>query len=87
MRRVRIVGDLGPYSSSHHQRVLADDRRSAVTVVAITVRNGLIGRLHAGQSSALLEDPGLSRITDAENEGTYGHCLPEGGGTSPAQGI
>ncbi len=35
-----------------------------VTLTAF--RNGFIEELHAGQSSPLLEQPGLSRITDAE---------------------
>ncbi|MCY2927523.1 MAG: hypothetical protein NT031_19210, partial [Planctomycetota bacterium] len=40
------------------------DQANVLTLLAF--RNGPIEDLHAGQSSPLLEDPGLSRITDEE---------------------
>ena len=41
-------------------------RDEANALICLAVRNGLIEGLHAGKHSALLEDPDLSRITDAE---------------------
>lgn len=41
-------------------------RDEANALTAIAFRNGPIENLHAGRHSALLEDPGLSRITDDE---------------------
>ena len=41
-------------------------RDEANAIVAYAFRNGPIEDLHAGQSSALLDNPELSRITDAE---------------------
>jgi hypothetical protein len=41
-------------------------RDEANALVAWAFRNGPLEDLHAGQSSPLLDDPGLSRITDAE---------------------
>ena len=40
------------------------EEANAITVWAF--RNGYIEQLHAGKHSALLETPGLSRITDTE---------------------
>jgi hypothetical protein len=42
------------------------ERDEANALIAMTVRNGPIEQLHAGKYSALLEDPTLSRITNAE---------------------
>lgn len=42
------------------------ERDEANALIAMTVRNGPIEQLHAGTYSALLEDPSLSRITNAE---------------------
>ena len=41
-------------------------RDEANALIALAVRNGPIEDLHAGTHSALLEDDGLSRITDKE---------------------
>lgn len=41
-------------------------RDEANAIVAYAFRNGPLERLHAGESSELLENPKLSRITDAE---------------------
>jgi len=41
-------------------------RDEANAIVAMAFRNGPIEDLHAGQSSELLSDPELSRITDEE---------------------
>jgi len=41
-------------------------RDEANALIACAVRNGPIENLHAGKYSPLLEDPSLSRITDAE---------------------
>jgi hypothetical protein len=41
-------------------------RDEANALIALAVRNGPIEDLHAGKSSALLDDKTLSRITDAE---------------------
>jgi hypothetical protein len=41
-------------------------RDEANAIVACAFRNGPIEDLHAGKASELLEDPELSRITDAE---------------------
>lgn len=41
-------------------------RDEANAIVAYAFRNGPLERLHEGESSALLENPKLSRITDAE---------------------
>ena len=41
-------------------------RDEANTLVAWAFRNGPLENLHAGQHSPLLDDPSLSRITDAE---------------------
>jgi hypothetical protein len=47
-----------------HPPLTIRDEANAITVWAF--RNGFIEQLHAGKHSALLETPGLSRITDAE---------------------
>ena len=50
-------------------RQLADGftlRDEANAIVALAFRNGPIEDLHAGESSELLENPELSRITDDE---------------------
>ncbi len=41
-------------------------REEANALTCCAVRNGYLEELHAGKHSALLETPGLSRITDAE---------------------
>ena len=41
-------------------------REEANALTCCAFRNGYIEHLHAGKHSALLEKPGLSRITDAE---------------------
>ena len=41
-------------------------RDEANALTAIAFRNGPLENLHAGEYSPLLEDPGLSRITDGE---------------------
>lgn len=41
-------------------------REEANALTCCAYRNGYIEDLHAGKHSALLETPGLSRITDAE---------------------
>ena len=41
-------------------------REEANALTCSAFRNGYIEELHAGKHSALLETPGLSRITDAE---------------------
>jgi len=41
-------------------------RNEANALVAWAFRNGPLEDLHAGEHSALLEDPSLSRITDEE---------------------
>lgn len=41
-------------------------RDEANALTALAFRNGFIEELHAGKLSPLLEQPGLSRITDAE---------------------
>lgn len=41
-------------------------REEANALTCIAFRNGFIEDLHAGKNSALLQTPGLSRITDAE---------------------
>jgi hypothetical protein len=41
-------------------------RDEANALAAFAFRNGPIEQLHAGKSSPLLDDPSLSRITDAE---------------------
>ena len=41
-------------------------REEANALACCAFRNGYIEELHAGKHSALLETPGLSRITDAE---------------------
>lgn len=41
-------------------------REEANALTCCAFRNGYIEDLHAGKYSALLETPGLSRITDAE---------------------
>ena len=41
-------------------------REEANALTCCAFRNGYIEELHAGKHSALLEQPGLSRITDAE---------------------
>ncbi len=41
-------------------------RDQANALTAFAFRNGLLENLHAGKSSPLTDDPGLSRITDAE---------------------
>jgi hypothetical protein len=41
-------------------------REEANALTCCAFRNGYIEKLHAGKHSALLEQPGLSRITDAE---------------------
>ena len=41
-------------------------RDEAKALVACALRNGPIERLHAGKYSELVENPDLSRITDAE---------------------
>jgi hypothetical protein len=41
-------------------------REEANALTCCAFRNGPIEDLHAGKYSALLEQPGLSRITDAE---------------------
>ena len=41
-------------------------REEANALTCCAYRNGYIEELHAGKHSALLETPGLSRITDAE---------------------
>ena len=41
-------------------------REEANALTCCAFRNGYIEDLHAGKHSALLEEPGLSRITDAE---------------------
>lgn len=41
-------------------------RDEANAIVLLAFRNGPLEDLHAGKSSALLEQPELSRITDAE---------------------
>lgn len=41
-------------------------RRMPLALVAWAFRNGPLEDLHAGKHSPLLEDPTLSRITDAE---------------------
>lgn len=41
-------------------------RDEANAIVAYAFRNGSLERLHSGESSELLENPNLSRITDAE---------------------
>lgn len=41
-------------------------REEANALTCCAFRNGYIEELHAGKHSALLETPGLSRITDAE---------------------
>lgn len=43
-----------------------DHRDEANAIIAMAVRNGPIENLHAGESSALLEDDTLSRLTDDE---------------------
>jgi hypothetical protein len=41
-------------------------RDEANALTALAFRNGFLEELHAGKHSALLEEPGLSRITDQE---------------------
>ena len=41
-------------------------REEANALTCCAFRNGYIEELHAGKHSALLETPGLSRITDGE---------------------
>ena len=41
-------------------------REEANALTCCAYRNGYIEELHAGKHSALLETPGLSRLTDAE---------------------
>lgn len=41
-------------------------REEANALTCCAFRNGYIEELHAGKHSALLETPGLSRITDSE---------------------
>jgi hypothetical protein len=41
-------------------------REEANALTCCAFRNGYIEELHAGKHSELLEQPGLSRITDAE---------------------
>jgi hypothetical protein len=41
-------------------------RDEANALTAFAFRNGFLEDLHAGQDSPLLDDPGLSRITDEE---------------------
>jgi hypothetical protein len=41
-------------------------REEANALTCIAFRNGYIEKLHAGKRSELLENPELSRITDAE---------------------
>jgi len=41
-------------------------RDEANALTAYAFRNGPLEQLHAGAASPLLDDPGLSRITDAE---------------------
>ena len=41
-------------------------REEANALTCCAFRNGQIENLHAGKRSTLLEQPGLSRITDAE---------------------
>lgn len=51
-------------SSDVGEQFTVRDEANALTALAF--RNGFIEELHAGQPSPLLEQPGLSRITDAE---------------------
>jgi hypothetical protein len=43
-----------------------DRRDEANAIIAMAVRNGPLENLHAGETSPLLEDDALSRLTDAE---------------------
>jgi len=49
-------------------------RDEANALIAMAVRNGPIEDLHAGKHSPLLDDPDLSRITDAEMKALMIHA-------------
>lgn len=57
-----LIADLDRRST--HDGVSWRDEAHVLTTLAF--RNGVLADLHAGRRSALLEDPSLSRISDAE---------------------
>ena len=62
----KVRRDLHESRISEMARETLTRRQEANAIVSYTFRTGYLETLHAGKSSPLLDDPELSRITDAE---------------------